>query len=491
MHITDKLVKPITETAYLTAENVKRYRMILRYFYMQHERIKYWLDQDEIFQALQKYEEFSDYTMEQCRQDLNALVNWKNLIPVQDTKKVNSVEAFKNRQFRYQLTEYTVEIERMTIRLENLFIEGTSLEPTLLERIKNEMQKIKTIGGDTLMHVHTWWEDLNNDFKRLNQNYQDYMRSLNSAKAEELMKSAEFLIYKDNLIEYLRSFIKGLQLNVGTIERLIVDTADETLEAIFQKVTDYEMTIPRMDVEVNEKSIYENIKGRWKSIKDWFAGDSTRESEANRLFDMTNENIRKITRYATRISEQFTMGANRKEEYKKIAEIFLKCTDIKEAHKLASMVFGVEKPLHLKGELVRETDSINSGVYEEKGIELSIKPKVRAYGEKVPRSHIRDYSVEKEKAAKEAIEKSEKEKKMIEGYMVDGKISFETLPVIEPEVRNILLRWLSKALEHKDGKGKTEEGHVYQIVNREEKKYCVLNCQDGVFEMPAFVLWFE
>lgn len=33
MQITDKLIKPITETAYLTAENVKRYRVILRFFH--------------------------------------------------------------------------------------------------------------------------------------------------------------------------------------------------------------------------------------------------------------------------------------------------------------------------------------------------------------------------------------------------------------------------------------------------------------------------
>ena len=70
-------------------------------------------------------------------------------------------------------------------------------------------------------------------------------------------------------------------------------------------------------------------------------------------------------------------------------------------------------------------------------------------------------------------------------------LSFENLPVIEPEARNILLRWLSKALEHKDGMGKTEEGQVYRIENREEKRYCKVHCQDGIFEMPAFVLKFE
>ncbi len=32
MEITSKLLKPITETPYLNAENVKRYRVILRFF---------------------------------------------------------------------------------------------------------------------------------------------------------------------------------------------------------------------------------------------------------------------------------------------------------------------------------------------------------------------------------------------------------------------------------------------------------------------------
>ena len=66
--------------------------------------------------------------------------------------------------------------------------------------------------------MYTWWTDLNNDFVRLNQNYQDYIRDLNSVRAEEMMHTKEFLVFKDRLIEYLRSFIKGLQRNVGVIE---------------------------------------------------------------------------------------------------------------------------------------------------------------------------------------------------------------------------------------------------------------------------------
>lgn len=139
---------------------------------------------------------------------------------IQDTKKVSTIEEFKNKKFRYQLTEYSVEIERMVVRLENLFIEGSSLEPTLLERIRIHLSEMENLSEMDDEHIHGWWEDLNNDFKRLNQNYQDYMRDLNSIKAEELMKTKEFLVFKDRLIEYLRSFVKSLQVNVSKIEKL-------------------------------------------------------------------------------------------------------------------------------------------------------------------------------------------------------------------------------------------------------------------------------
>lgn len=95
----------------------------MRLFYLHYEKMRYWLYQEEIFEELKAEPYFFDYTMEQCRQDLNALVGWKNLSTLQDTRNVKSIEAFKNKNFRYQMTEYSVEIERMVTRLENLFVE--------------------------------------------------------------------------------------------------------------------------------------------------------------------------------------------------------------------------------------------------------------------------------------------------------------------------------------------------------------------------------
>ncbi len=124
------------------------------------------------------------------------LVEWKNLNTIQDTRNVATIEEFKNKKYRYQMSEYSVEIERLVLRLENLFIEGASLEPTLLERIRREIERVPEMTESDENTVYTWWSDLNNDFVRLNQNYQDYIRDLNSVKAEEMMHTKNFWFSK-------------------------------------------------------------------------------------------------------------------------------------------------------------------------------------------------------------------------------------------------------------------------------------------------------
>ena len=199
MKIQEKMKKPVMEAKYLNVENTDRYRPIIRLFYLKYEKLKYWMYQEEVFEELKEDLYFQEYTMEQCQQDLAALASWGNLITIQDTRKAATIEEFKNKKFRYQLSETAVEIERMVIRIENLFIEGSSLEPTLLERLRINLEKLDEMVSKDGEKLYGWWNDLNNDFIRLNQNYQDYMRELNSIRAEEMMKTKEFLVFKDRL----------------------------------------------------------------------------------------------------------------------------------------------------------------------------------------------------------------------------------------------------------------------------------------------------
>ena len=491
VEIGEKLLKQLTEAKYLCVENSWRYRSIIRFFYMEYEKMNYWLYKEDVLGALISSERFKDYTVEQCRQDLDALCEWGNLVPVQDTSKAMTIEEFKNKQFRYQLSPYSVEIERMVIRLENLKVENASLEPTLLERLKMEIEKFEYMSDKTPQQVGIWWNNLNEDFKRLNQNYQDYIRELCSIRAEELMKSREFLIFKDKFIEYIRSFVKGLQTNSYAIESVLKSVGEECERAVFDKVIEYEMSIPRIENIATEQEMMESISGRWHSIKRWFLGQGAHESEASRLFETTNDIIRKITRFACQIIDTKNSLANRKEEYKKLAEMFVSCNEIDDAHKISSLVFGLFSTRHIRGDIERQSESTSSSVYDEAALEVTIKPRVRTFREKAVRNAISENEDRKRLMREKIMAQRLQEAEILREIVNGNEIDFESLGNIEPHIRNTLLKWVAKGNSSKSRRAKTDEGASFELVHPEDGRKCTLECSDGKFITPAYKIRFE
>ena len=487
MKINEKLTKPITEVNYLRAENVDRYRVIIRYFYEQYEKIQYWLYKEDVFEAMIQTGLFPNYTLDQCQSDLSSLTEWKNLIAIQDTSKVTSIEEFKNRKYRYQLSEYTIEIERMTLKLENLQVEGASLEPTLLERIQYQIMCIETLQDASMEEIHTWWKDLNANFIRLNQNYQDYIRTLNSAKAEEMMKTESFLLFKEKIISYLRNFVKGLQEHAMILEDYIQNIPFETIVILIEKAVNYEMSIPRMDDKIQKQDIYDNFMARWDSIYSWFVGKNG-ISEVNRMSDITNEIIRKITRYAQQIGELQNQGANRAEEYKHISDLFGKCQDLN--HKMSALFFGVDKPLHMQAIHNRNTDSIDSGVYEEEITYYALEPRTRVATVKTKRQPAQDYNLEKEQQRLEILEHKQAQNEKLKNYIQDGVVDFEKIDILDGESRKILLSWLSEGLNDVSKTAKTDDGRDFYI-DDSNLKTIEVKCEDGIFVMPSYRICFK
>ena len=85
MQATDKLTRALTEVKYLNADNVSRYRCIMRIFFENYEKLKYWLYQEDVYEEMIQDPYFADYRMEQCQQDLAMLTEWKNLYTIQDS----------------------------------------------------------------------------------------------------------------------------------------------------------------------------------------------------------------------------------------------------------------------------------------------------------------------------------------------------------------------------------------------------------------------
>ncbi len=490
MEVYDKLIKPIREVNYLRVENVDRYRVIIRYFFLEYEKIHYWLHKEDVYSMMIETHMFENYTMDQCQQDLQSLVDWGNLTAIQDSNKVRTIEDFKNKKYRYQLSEYSVEIERMTIRLEKLETEGASLEPTLLERIYNQLMQYEQMQNKNTMEINGWLQLLLTDFIRLNQNYQDYIKTLNSAKAEELMKTTEFLVFKDKLINYLRTFVMIMQDKGGLIADLLKHINEDELDFLLKKAAEYELSIPRLDVELVFEDVYTNFKDKWNSLYRWFIGTNG-ISEMDRLYDVTNEIIRKMTRYAQQIAEMTNRGSNRKELYYHLINVFGKCEDINEAHKLSAFVFGVEDCIHLNYIKPRMSDDINGSVFKESPSAISFDPHSRIARKKYVRKPANDYTLEREMQRIEIEKQLEQEKERINQLIDNNTIDFKNLPTIHASTRKKLLTWLSKALEQPDFINKTDEGDIYYIDDDKMNEEIVMKCEDGEFVMPHFRIIFK
>jgi TIGR02677 family protein len=485
--------EPINETSYLSVPNAPIYRKIMRCFYREYEKMHFQIYKEDIFNLLKQDEAFVNYTMEQLLTDLDALVKWKNLTPIQDPGRVYTIADYKNKQYRYTMSEYAVEIERLTVRLENIFLESGNLSTNFFVRLEKSLQRAEEMKNGNLKDINEWWSLIQEDFKRLNQNYQDYLRDFYSGKTEQLMKSVEFIVHKDKFIKYLNEFVQELQRHSKRIEQILNANIAFIEEYILEKVIESELDIPHAILQLNgnvEPSIRENVLGKWNSLKNWFIDTSGNECESKKVLKITNDVIRNIIQNAALIVQLQSGGISRKDDYRKFLELFLKCEDLEEAHKLSAHVFGVQKIQHFKILNPREEHNINESIYNEEPSTFLLKPHTRYYREKKDKRGFPDKSLEKYMQREKYLLKIKKQRDMVMYYIRDNKITFSEIDeVISKETRITFLQWITQANMNSMKMGRTEYGQEYNLIKNEGN--CVLKCEDGDLHMPAFVLEFK
>ena len=484
---------PIHETSYLSVPNAPTYRKIMRCFYREYEKMHFQLYKEDVFQLIRQDELFADYSMEQLVLDLEALVKWKNLTPIQDPGRVYTIADYKNKQYRYTMSEYAVEIERLTVRLENIFLESGNLSTNFFIRLEKSLEDAELMEHAGLKEVNEWWGMLQEDFNRLNQNYQDYLRDFYSGKTDHLMKSVEFVIHKDKFIKYLNEFVQELQHHAKRIEQILVKNIPIVENDILEKVVQSELDIPHALLEIHgnaEPSIRENVVGKWNSLKNWFIDTQGHDCECKKVLQITNDVIRSIIQNAALIVQIQNWGISRKDDYRKFLELFLKCEDLDEAHKLSAHVFGIQKIQHFKTNEPRQEDAINNSVYEEEPAEFLLKPHTRTYREKKDRRGFTDKSLEKMIQRQSYLQNARKQKEIVMRYIKDNRITFSEIGEKVPEdARNIFLQWIALANMNSQKLGRTEYGQEYQLIRGDGN--CVLDCEDGALTMPAYVLEFK
>lgn len=488
--IKDLWTKSVPETKYLNTDNVARYRLILRFFYENHSKLKYWLKAEEVYEGVIQWELLPEYQLEQCQRDLETLAEWKNLTNRHDGGRASSIEEYLRKRFRYQMTPYSIEIERMLESLENIRGYGGSLEPTLLERIVGYVLRIRQgsqefTEGEALL----LWRDLQGSFRQLHESASDFLASLQTGKAEELMLTEQFLIYKDTLTYYLRNFIISLQRNGGILEGLLQSSDAPLWQSFLDAVVADEQRMPTLDESQTYEEVMQRRQEEWVIFTQWFVGSDRESSDMLFLERSTKDSIAKMLKYALAIQEKFKWGISRKKELDYLGQWFLRLDDqTDEAHRLGAYTFGLYKTRHFQGEGERTSDSADISMWEELPILRELKSRSRIRKKAGETEAIRDPK-EQQKLAKEAILASKAlEDAILRTWIARGEFKMSELDKLSVLERKILLVWISRCVANRSRSTRTPDGLEIRLTDPHDSTRASLEFEDGLLELPDFLM---
>lgn len=489
-------MKKVVEASYLTADSAAQYRTILRYFYHQHERMRDFIGPEEILEYMRSIPVFSDYQEEQLHQQLAQLVKWNNLIARQDMTSAKTIDEYKKKRFRYQSTPYTIEIERMLVVLEKKTSDTFqgSLERSQFDRLlqalivmQKESENDLTKNPEEYMRI---WDDVFRYFQTIRTSTADYIAYINSEQTDQRMQTEAFLVYKNQFTAYLRDFIVSLQKTSLQIRERLHEMTAQKLDAFFQKLIEHRQSIPRLeDVSASVEEWLTEYEEYWGSLRQWFLGSSTRQSELEVLQWQTNEMIRRMTRYVQRIGERQQHFRSRKNDYLHLANWFTNCATMDEAHKLSAVVFGAMTIQHLQVE-EGTTDNLHTDTWEEEPVILTIKPRTNRYREKTKPSSMKSNAEKKRQQREQYLEERRQERELIDQYITDGVIKLSELAKVEPFIRKVLLSWIGKSMASKDRKVKTDYGLVVKVT-MDQEHMILLEAEDGNLKMPDVLFEFQ
>ncbi|MDO4793884.1 MAG: TIGR02677 family protein [Filifactor alocis] len=477
--------KKITEANYLVApKNAERYRMILRYFFVEHERMRDYIYPENVLEHVQGILGRDNYSEEELTQDLKQLVEWKNIVPGQEIKNPRTIAEFNRKVFRYQITSYTVQIERMLEQLEKSGEEFRgSLDKKPFEKLYLALRDFLEEGpSDNLVE---YWHQVMEIFTSVRENTADYLAYLSSEKAGEMMKRESFFAYKEKFISYLRDFIQGSYRMAVKIQELLEKQEEGELQIKFDYLARVPDFTPRFeDVQTDVETKTEELRELWLSIVQWFVQTGSHPSQYRILQERTNATIRTITANIRRIGERNRQKLSRKKDYLHVAKWFLEAETMEEAHCISSVIFGLQNTAHYYA-LESETSNIYEEIWNIAPNEIVTNKRVRGGQTKTKVQRYHSNMEEKMEIIRRNQDEHRRLREEIDSHIRDGRISVCDGKEVSTSVRKVLLKWLSTAMLTEDGTVLTEFGYRVKVRMSKEEKIR-LESEDGSMELSSF-----
>lgn len=486
-------MEKIMQTNYLTVGNVERYRTIMRYFYKRHRQMQGPAYRPELVQMMR--EQFSDeYGELEMDQDLESLVTWGNLQRQQEFFQIRSIEEYRNRNFRYQITEEGILVEEMVYQLLNQkHAARGALDEEVFRTLLQLLEAFIASDGTS----HELWIKIREAFRKVGADTANYIGYITSPEVDSRMKTEAFLVYKDRFVNYLRHFISHVQsLNVSfqvVIQSLEMVNQEPLVQWLYQK----EQEIPSFD-GLTKEELAEQVAGEFSALKNWFIGSAERPSEYDNLMYQTDQMIAKITGLIYYYGQEIHQYQSRKKDYLQLAQWFAEAKDLSEAQKMYAGIFGLEHTRHF---FVSEASNATSNRADSWALDpgiLLLNKRGKGARSTYEAKSIRLSPERQFEKVKEHQQQLASRREKIEGYFEQGILDFAKTKKLDPHSRQVFLVWISKAMALQlPSQMRSETIIEHQIMTElafevkiriDLTKRIQVTCEDGILELPKVTM---
>ncbi|MDT2848284.1 TIGR02677 family protein [Vagococcus carniphilus] len=487
------MTEKIWAANYLTVQHVERYRKIMRFFYKKHRQMQGTMYRPDILKMMQS--EFSEnYGELEVDQDLENLVAWGNLHKQQEMIRPRSIEEYRNKNFRFQITEEGVLVEEMVYQITTKkHVARGALDEKSINKLLALLEEFVTQPENKM----SLWLEIRKEFRSVGEDTANYIGYITSPEVDSQMKTEQFLIYKDKFVNYLRDFISSIQSLQYPFIKVVtqLQTIDQT--SLIDDLLIKEQEVPTMD-DISREEIEEQVLGEMEALRNWFIGSSSRPSEFENLMIQTDQMIRKITELIYYFSQEIHQYQSRRKDYIQIANWFYEADSLEDTQKMFAGIFGAANTRHFYVSEGSDAVSTRDDSWELEPSVLYLSKRGRGARKERKAS---SFTIDKKKQLERLKEyqlMQETNQKKIESYFKEDLLDFEKIACLDSYSRSIFLRWIGLAfssyLPQKQKKSSimtqriTTEFDFTVEVLIDKKQRILVNCEDGQLEMPKIVM---
>jgi uncharacterized protein (TIGR02677 family) len=494
--------KPFGEIAlfnYLTTNSprVDWGREIMRVFLKRSREYRYQLTAQEVLESVRASFD-PDYTLEDCRGDLDRLVGWSNLATLHDTSRVTSIADFRSPVLRYQATSGAIEIEAFLSEHARVGASEGGLHQGDLPRLWEALEQLdrwlredpRTRTPERRLAIAEQWRDAFSIWEKVTNDAAQYLGSMNRS-AQQAVSLETYLAYKSIVVTYVQSFAQQLTLYSQRISGLLDEWKQIAVRAVLLEIlaSSPPPLQPLAESVEARQAWLEDVRHQVEALEQWFINDNNAELFRRAAHDA----IEKVVHRAHALAAAMRPHTDYVTQLQNLATQFQALDDLETAQQLFASAFANTLPIHLS-----EGMSGSPSAADDPGarktwlapptVIRNIRPINKGTSERVAEQPMRtDRDALANLRAQYEAELTARRRRFARLFS-SPLLDLATLKSITPEERALLTEILDACLSNPDHEYVAQDGSIIRLLNSDEQQFAALQASDGILILPRYRL---